>query len=207
MIIIAVLITLCTGYLIGSVSFAVIFSRAFAGKDVRALGSGSAGTTNVFRSFGPVPAVLTAAGDFGKGVLSAFLGIVICRALGQGGLPGAYIAGFGAVVGHMAPVFFGFKGGKSVMTTAGIILMTDPLCLLILFALFALVFLCGKIVSLSSISVAFAYFIITLILRRLFWPETCFAIVSGGLVIFLHRANIGRLLRGEEAKITNKRRL
>ena len=108
------------GYLLGSISFSIILSRLKYRDDIRRHGSGNAGMTNTLRTYGKLSAAIVLAGDFGKGFLAAWLG----WQLGWSPLA-AYLAGLAAVVGHMFPFYFGFRGGKGVATAAGVILGTN----------------------------------------------------------------------------------
>lgn len=143
-----VILTALISYLLGSISFAVIVSRALAHKDVRDYGSGNAGLTNVVRNFGKLPGLLTLVGDFSKGVVAVMLGRVIFdRLAGLEPQYGACVAGLFVIIGHIFPVFFGFRGGKGVLTTAGIALVIDPRVFLIAVSIFIIVFLITRIVS------------------------------------------------------------
>ena len=115
------------------------------------------------------------------------------------------LAGFFAVVGHAFPLYFHFRGGKGVATSAGVILGLHPLVLLVLGSVFLLVLFLSRIVSLSSICAAVSY-PITALLLRLPRPELLLSVVLAALVIWLHRANIGRLMRGEEHRFGVKKK-
>lgn len=138
-------------YLIGSVSFAVIVSRIGAQDDVRNHGSGNAGMTNILRNYGKKMAALTAVGDFGKGVVAVALGRIIFLLLGVTAVDGGYIAGFFALLGHLFPLYFGFKGGKGVLTSLGVVLMLNWKVFLLLVVLLVPVVFIVKIVSLTVI--------------------------------------------------------
>jgi glycerol-3-phosphate acyltransferase PlsY len=187
------------GYLLGSVSFSIILSRLRYRDDIRRHGSGNAGMTNTLRTYGKLPAVLVLAGDALKGVLAAWIGWKL------GGTAGAYIAGLLAVVGHMFPLYFGFKGGKGVATAAGVILGTCPPVLLMLLVVFLLVVALSRYVSLGSVTVAVCY------LPAMLWytreagfslrPDLVCPLLMAALVIWAHRSNIRRLLSGTENKL------
>ncbi len=187
------------GYLIGSLSFSILLSRSQYKDDIRNYGSGNAGMTNMLRTFGKWAAVVVFAGDFLKGLAAVLLGGAI------GGEAGALLAGFFAVVGHAFPLYFHFRGGKGVATSAGVILGLHPLVLLVLGSVFLLVLFLSRIVSLSSICAAVSY-PITALLLRLPRPELLLSVVLAALVIWLHRANIGRLMRGEEHRFGVKKK-
>lgn len=204
------------GYLIGSIVFGVLISKAFFHDDVRTHGSGSAGMTNMLRNYGKLAAAGTAVGDVGKSVLVVFLAKEIFAAL----LPaspldpvcGAYLAGIFAVIGHCNPIFFGFKGGKGVLVGAGSALATEPLVCLGLLVIFLIQVSITRIVSLGSIIMAALYPVFTLCylawhganLPTLFFSGICTAIM-GGMVIYMHRSNIARLRNGTEYRFGQKK--
>ena len=194
------------GYLLGSLSFSIILSRLRYQDDIRRHGSGNAGMTNTLRTYGKGAGAVVFVGDFLKGSLAVLLGQLI------GGEAGGYLAGFFVVIGHLFPVFFGFRGGKGVATAAGMILMMDPPTLLVLLVPFVLIILLTRYMSLASITVAGLYPVVTVARMLLAGREPSQAAVGliysgiiGGLVIFMHRSNIGRLLRGEESKLGKKK--
>ena len=117
------------GYLLGSISFAVIVSRIYAKDDVRNHGSHNAGMTNVLRVYGVGPAVCTLLGDFAKGILAVVLGRMIFHAFGISGFDAGYISGLGALLGHLFPIWFGYRGGKGVLTSIGIMIAINPLAI------------------------------------------------------------------------------
>ena len=190
-------------YLLGSISCAIILGRVKYHDDIRRHGSGNAGATNTLRAFGKGAAALVFAGDFFKGWLAVCLGGLIA------GTSGRLAAGLFVVLGHIFPVFFSFKGGKGVATAAGVILAVRPPVLGVLLLLFILVTAVSRMVSLGSIFVAAAYPIVTWILSGLAGErsaaEIALSVAMGALVVFMHRANIARLLRGEEHKIGTKK--
>lgn len=194
------------GYLLGSLSFSIILSRLRYQDDIRRHGSGNAGMTNTLRTYGKGAGAVVFVGDFLKGSLAVVLGHLI------GGELGGYLAGFFVVIGHLFPVFFGFRGGKGVATAAGMILVMSPGTLLVLLVPFVLIIVLTRYMSLASITVAALYPVVTLGRMLLAgWEPSkillglVYSGVIGGLVIFMHRANIGRLLRGEESKLGKKK--
>lgn len=206
-----VILTALISYLLGSISFAVIVSRALAHKDVRDYGSGNAGLTNVVRNFGKLPGLLTLVGDFSKGVVAVMLGRVIFdRLAGLEPQYGACVAGLFVIIGHIFPVFFGFRGGKGVLTTAGIALVIDPRVFLIAVSIFIIVFLITRIVSISSITAAFSYPIATYVVNALSGRpdvvDTVLTACIGVILIYMHRANIKRLINGTEPKFERKKK-
>ncbi len=197
-------------YLLGSVSFAVIFSRLFAKRDVRDSGSGNAGMTNVLRTVGKLPAVLTLVGDLLKAVAAIYLSRWLFSALPfiEAERVGMYIGGIFVVIGHIFPIFFGFRGGKGVLTCAGVFLVLDWQLCLVCIAIFIIIALSTGYVSLGSILSMGAAPILTLavgltlradilLTRTVIW-QAVFVSVIAGISIFMHRENIKRLLSGTE---------
>ncbi len=199
-------------YLIGSINFAVIFSNLFTGRDVRNSGSGNAGTTNVMRTAGLLPGILTFVFDAAKGFVGAFIGkTVFAYLFGLTGLLvftpvyGAYICYVFVMIGHILPVFFGFRGGKGIATSVGGFAVCCWPAIVIGLGAFALSVLVSKIVSLSSLIatmfvVTFAIVFVDTSVGVI--PQIIMAVIAGGIVFYTHRTNIVRLLRGEEKKLT-----
>ena len=188
-------------YLIGSLNFGCFISIYKFKDDVRNHSSGNAGATNVLRTYGKKAALCTYLGDG----LKAAVAIVIGHLLG--GFTGAYIAGLFTVIGHMWPVFFGFKGGKGVATASVMMLCLSPLIFLILLAIFALIVCTTKYVSLGSIICVMLY---PLLLFKMQNPEVMggggqyviIALIVAVLVVFKHRKNISNLMSGTENKLS-----
>lgn len=218
----ACVLTALEGYLLGSILFGVLISKYLYHDDVRTHGSGNGGMTNVLRTFGKAAAAGTAVGDVGKSVAAVLIGQWLFGALlnGAGGLwdalpqavCGGYLAAIFAMIGHSRPVFFGFKGGKSVLTGAGAALTLSPLVCLVLFVVFAVEFAITRIVSLGSIIIAGLFPVATLCYwawqgantATLLFVTVCAAIM-GGMVIWLHRSNIQRLKNGTEYRFGSKK--
>ncbi|SDM89322.1 glycerol-3-phosphate 1-O-acyltransferase PlsY [Acetanaerobacterium elongatum] len=203
--------TAATAYLLGSISFAVIISKALAHKDVREVGSGNAGMTNVFRSFGKLPGILTLLGDFSKGIISVIIGrLVFEYLLGLNPLYGAYVAGLFAILGHIFPLYFHFKGGKGVLTTAGMALVLDYRIFIITIGIFLLIILITRMVSVGSIIAAIAYPITTYTVYTVTGQPalvgTVITACIAALLIYMHRTNIKRILNGTESKIGSKKK-
>ncbi len=221
------LITAVIAYLFGSISFAVIFTKMSSKKDIREMGSGNAGFTNVLRSVGVAPAVFTLLFDFLKGVIASFVGSWLFSVFHVDHISnfneemmvyGGLIGGVFAIIGHMYPVYFGFKGGKGIVTAAAMMAVTDWRVFLMIVATFLIVFFISKIISLASITCAALYgvytFIITFFLEyktgnfpmRFVLICSFFALFLGAFVIIKHKENIRRLIKGEEKKITAKKK-
>ena len=163
----AYIIIAIIAYLIGSVNFSVILSKKMAGFDVREKGSGNAGTTNMLRSVGKGAAVLTLICDILKGVVSIGIAIIIGNIFNiQDKALLVQIAGIFVVIGHTFPIFFGFKGGKGVATSLGVLLMSNwqigLICLVFALVLMALT----RMVSLGSVAAAILYPVLTLFITR-----------------------------------------
>ena len=188
------------GYLLGSVSSAVLVSKLMGLPDPRQSGSGNPGATNVLRLGNKSAAALTLLGDVLKGVLP----VLIAKYL-DADTTGIALAGLGAFLGHLFPVFFGFAGGKGVATSLGIFLALNPLIASLQVALWALMALVFRYSSLAALVTALATPIL------LFWQMddpvlTGFGIILAALLVFRHRANIVRLVQGNESKIQLKKR-
>lgn len=194
------------GYLLGSFSFAVIVSRIYAKDDVRNHGSHNAGMTNVLRVYGVKPAFFTLLGDFAKGIISVMLGRMIFQALGITGFDAGYIAGYGALMGHLFPLWFGFRGGKGVATSMGIMFAINPLVISLLLVIMLPFVFIVRLVSLASIIGAALYpFATYLLLSYQGKPaliDSCLSAVFAVTVIWMHRSNIKRLLNGTEKRLT-----
>ncbi len=217
----AILLTVVAAYLLGSMNWAIILTRLFSGQDIRKVGSGNAGATNVLRSQGVVVAVLTLIGDIGKGILAAFLGgwIMSWVQLAPGDAPmitheslilmGRYIAGVFVVVGHLYPIFHGFRGGKGVAATAGVLFVLDWRMALMCVGLFLLTVAVSRMVSLGSVLAASYVPVLTFVFRR--WADdmpiesvlfcTVLTAVVALCVIFKHGSNMRRIANGTERRI------
>ncbi len=209
---IAYIIVAIVAYLIGSISFSIIISKKMAGFDVREKGSGNAGATNMLRSVGKKAAALTLLGDALKGVVAILFAIIvgaIVKDLDKSLL--VQIAGIFVVIGHTFPVFFGFKGGKGVATSLGVLLMTNwkigLICLIFALVLMALT----KTVSMGSVGAAILYPILVLFINTNFTVSEgsgylIYSIILAAIVIFNHRENIKRILNGTENKLSFKKK-
>jgi len=197
-------------YLLGSISFSIIFTRLFIKKDVRDFGSGNAGMTNVLRTAGKLPAVLTLLGDFLKAVAAIYFSRWLFSFIDLSYISnsGTYIAGIFVLLGHIYPIWFGFRGGKGVLTCAGIFFVIDPPLCLICIAVFALIAFCTGYVSLGSIIAMSSAPILTIVVgltmrthylstASVLW-QTVFVFVLAGISILMHRENIRRLINGTE---------
>lgn len=213
----ACVLTALAGYLLGSILFGVLVSKTMYNEDVRDHGSGNAGMTNVLRTYGAVPAVITIIGDVGKSVAATSLGhLLFATLIGPNGaldpICGAYLAAIFCMIGHSRPLYFGFKGGKCVLVGAGAALSISPLVCLILLVVFLVQFAFSRIVSLGSIMVAALFPVVTLVywvlmganLPTLIFSTVC-CLIMAAMVIWLHRANITRLRNGTEYRFGSKK--
>lgn len=190
-------------YLIGSIPTAVLVSKYFFGIDIRNYGSGNSGATNTFRVLGKKWGTFVMIVDVLKGVLAAFLYLLLPYYLTNEWDRTNFMIGLGlaAVVGHIFPIWANFKGGKGVATLLGMVVAIQPLVALCVLGVFLLVLYLTRFVSLSSIlaSIAFPLFILVIFNE----PEPLyrvFAIAVALLVILTHQKNIGRLIQGNENK-------
>lgn len=208
---ITAIVTIIAAYLIGSINFAVIFAKAFVKKDVRELGSGNAGATNVLRSAGLVPGILTFVFDALKGFAACYMGKVVYEYLFTqtadalcSPIIGAYLCGVACMLGHVFPFFFEFKGGKGVATSVGIFAVCCPIAIISGLIVFALVTCFSKYVSLGSVIAT----LVVVILSIIFYDKTASVLLQiilivamGVIVILKHKTNIKRLISGTESKI------
>ena len=190
------LIAFAGGYLLGSIPFAFLVTKAFGLGDFRLVGSGNVGTTNVLRTGNRVAAALTLLGDVGKGVVA----VLIARQFGD---IAALIAALGAFTGHIFPVWLNFKGGKGVATYIGIVFALAWPAALLVCATWLIVAAISRASSLSALVAA--------ALSPLYMWFLASPIYAGGaallsaLIFITHRANITRLLNGEEPRMGSKR--
>lgn len=230
--VISVIIFCVIAYLFGSINFAIIFTKIFSHTDVREHGSGNAGMTNVMRTSGKLPGILTFIGDFFKGTIAVYLGkhffvklalFLYPSAVGEVNLVKyihpdivAFVIAFFCLLGHMFPLFFGFKGGKGVATIVGCAAAFSPLTGLIAFIIFIITLLISRIVSVSSIvAVASAIPLVYILFDRTgdyllfngYQPlvATVLMTVMSLMVISRHHENIKRLINGTERKIGSEK--
>lgn len=210
------IIIVILSYLVGAIPTSIIITRWVKGIDIRQHGSGNAGGTNVFRVLGWKYGVLTIILDALKGAVAV---ILIARLyLGSFPFPNAtpfddftlvqIIAGLVAVVGHIWTVFAGFKGGKGIATSLGFLIAIITVDMFIALGVFFLVVTISRYVSLGSILAAISVPLILIVRENVFNVEISgyhtilpFAILLALLVIYTHRANVGRLLNGSESRI------
>lgn len=225
--ILALLLTAVVSYLLGSLNSAIIVVKLWKKQDIRDYGSKNAGLTNTYRVYGKGPAALTLVGDLSKGIVAVILSRLIFRllqigidptgALAVGVYPSVdtrfvgYIAGFFAILGHIFPLYYGFKGGKGVLVAASILIVIDPITFCIVIPFFILVLILTRYVSVASISAAIAYPIITGVSHALrgmptVWLDVILVACTSVLLIYMHRSNIERLKNGTENKFGTKKK-
>lgn len=202
-------------YLLGSIDTGILVSKFLYHDDVRKYGSGAAGMTNMLRTFGKKAAALTAFGDVLKGVLAVCIGRWLFTLMPENTTLSpylaVYLAAIFAIIGHLKPLYFGFKGGKGVLVAGGAILAIQPILIPFLFLIFLACLLPTGMVSLGSITMAALYPVLTLIYsyyRGLAAGDmaVCFvgALIMSILVIYMHRSNIKRIREGKEYRFGKK---
>lgn len=220
-------------YLIGSINFSIIISKKAKGEDIRLSGSGNAGATNMLRTYGKGWAALTLLLDVLKGAAGVLFGVALCTLCQKYIIPAGsgetgisvtahsydiinaacpyftLAGGLFAVIGHNFPVFFGFRGGKGVATSLGVILALNWQTGLIVLAFALIIMAATRYVSLGSVMSAVIYLAVD-IAHMIFTGSfsavrLCFDIILSGMLIVRHRKNIKRLLAGEESKLGKKK--
>lgn len=203
-------------YLIGSVNFSILISKKTAGFDIREKGSGNAGTTNMLRTMGKGAALITLILDILKGVVTIWISIFysfLLYKLFNINLNAAFlvqIAGIFVILGHTFPIYFGFKGGKGVATTLGILLVTNwhigLICLVFALVLIAIT----KMVSVGALAASILFPVLTIFSDQITFIKPgnyiIYSILIAIIVCFNHRANIQRLMNGTENKISFKKK-
>ncbi|MBO7151147.1 MAG: glycerol-3-phosphate 1-O-acyltransferase PlsY [Clostridia bacterium] len=204
-------------YLLGSINTAVLISRVFYGDDVRHHGSGNAGLTNTLRTYGKKAALFVLLGDILKTVLSVFVGGLFGGLHFMGGYAlgwGGFLGAVGCILGHVFPVYYKFKGGKGVLCAATSILALSPIVFCVLLLVFVIVVGFTKFVSLGSIMGALTYPLFFNILFKISFSAkpvaapfyvTLYTVFVAFFIVYLHRANIQRLMKGEESKLSFKK--
>lgn len=190
------LLVAAIGYVLGSICTGLILSKQFWKKDIRDYGSKSAGATNVLRNMGPLFGILTFLGDVLKVAVACWIGLAIL------GMPGGMTAGFFAVIGHNWPIFYRFRGGKGVAGSLGAMLVLFPGPALISMVAAIVVILLTKYVSLGSMVLLSVFAIILVVQYWGQWAIVIWAVLLTALCIYRHKANIKRLIEGNENKLS-----
>lgn len=214
--IIGTLLIMAVGYLLGSINTSIIVSRLVYGDDIRHHGSGNAGATNMLRTYGKLAALLTLLGDVAKTAISVLFAAVLFGFNYSGGIStGAgfcYVAGLFTILGHIFPVYYGFKGGKGVLATAAMALILSPVAFLILITLFIIIVYVSRYVSLGSVVVAILY---PVVLHGIFQVQfgatmpgltALSSIIAAIVIVWCHRKNLERISNRTENKISFKKK-
>jgi len=188
------ILALTVGYAVGSLPFAFLIAQC-RGVDLRRAGSGNVGAANVLRTSGVLSAMATMCLDVGKG---AVVVMVVQRLFG--GPPTSVVAGLAAIIGHVYPVWLGFRGGKGVATAAGVFMMLAPVAAAMAVAVFVVVTLVTRYISVGSISAAVTL-VAAAVAINVSPVVTIGAAVAAVIVVHRHRGNLGRLLAGTESKV------
>ena len=199
--VVRLLLTALIGYFLGNLNGAFIMYKLLTGGDIRKSGSGNAGLTNFMRNFGPAKGIWVLVIDIVKSLAACWLGKILLAPVGYG-MEGLMVGAVAVSLGHDFPALLGFHGGKGIVCGFSVALCADWRCALIILAVFAICLYITRYVSLSSVLGAAAFCISFLWLH---WNEPFVAtmgVVIGLLAIFMHRANIKRLLTGTERKAT-----
>ena len=198
--VISIVITAVIAYLLGNLNGAVLISRLVAHEDVRTKGSGNAGLTNFTRNYGAAASIFVIAIDVGKAVAACLLGGLLLKGYSRY-MDGVALGGLFVILGHDVPALLGFKGGKGILSGVTVALMLDWRIGLTVFGIFLLAYALTKYVSLGSVLSSGAFGPIYALVH---WGEGWFPIVVGfilsGLLVWMHRGNIVRLIKGEERK-------
>jgi len=222
-------------YLLGSINFAILITKRATGEDIRSHGSKNAGMTNVMRTVGAKSGVLTLVGDAVKAVVAVSLGKFLLPFILETLYPaqnellmyiyGAYLCGFFVILGHILPIFFRFKGGKGIVTIISALLVINWKLFFVMLIIWLIIFMISRIISLASVLACSLYpfilyftynflsypdingcdVLMSFIGIPLQWFETICGTLMVSMVIFMHRSNIARLIKGEEKKISVKK--
>lgn len=195
-----VALTLLVSYLLGCFNGSVMTSHFIIRDDVRQHGSGNAGLTNFYRTYGARYALCVIICDMGKTVLACLIGGYLMHWVAGDWTLGLLIAGIGCELGHMFPVFFGLRGGKGILSGGVLVLMLDWRVALIAWGLFAVLWLTTRYVSLGSVAATASMPVSVFLLMGHNWLYTVLSAAVAALVIWCHRGNIQRLLTGTEKK-------
>ncbi len=196
-----IVLAILAGYIFGNLNGAIITSNLILREDVREHGSGNAGLTNFLRSYGGMSTFLVLLIDIGKAVLACLVGMCLlseydCAVFGK------MLCGTACVFGHMFPVVYGFKGGKGILSAGTLAVVMDWRVGLIIIGVFALVLICTRYASLGSLIAAVAYPFTYLAFFWGEWSVVLLALLVALMAIFMHRANIRRLLTHTESKFS-----
>lgn len=191
-------------YLVGSINFSILISKIISGKDIRESGSGNAGATNMLRTYGKKMGIMTLILDLLKGIVV----VLICKFVSVS-VEWRYIAGVAVVLGHNFPLYFGFKGGKGVATSLGVVFALDWRIGILIAVVGIGTIALTRYVSLGSM-LGGAVFVIAQLAKSIYYGdfnvvEIVCSVILGGLLIYRHRANIVRLVNGTENQLGVKK--
>ena len=193
------------GYIVGSIPTAVWISRYFYQIDVREHGSKNAGATNTFRVLGKKPGIIVLVIDVIKGIVASMFPILFGDFFEMSYaflISLRLLSSIFSMIGHVLPVFAEFKGGKGVATSLGVLIGLQPFAALVCFLVFLLIFIIFNYVSLGAIISAMIYpFIVYYVDPKVLFHEMIFTVILSSAVIFTHRKNISRLIKGQENKM------
>ncbi len=201
----AIIISAIVAYLLGSINTSIIISKLFAQSDIRSHGSGNAGATNTLRVLGKKAAALVVIGDGLKGVLAVLAARYVAHVLWAGNAP-EYIAAVCVVLGHVFPVFFGFRGGKGIMTSIAVVFTLSPSIGAILVVIFVVLVLLFNYISLASVISALCFPILVLIMESGDILYMVCALIIAIIAVVKHHTNIARLVKGTENKFIKSRK-
>lgn len=196
----AALLVMLLSYFFGCFNGSFMVSHFIIRDDVRKHGSGNAGLTNFYRTYGAKYALLVIACDMGKTVAACLLGSFFFRCLGWDGTLGTLLAGLGCELGHIFPVFYGLRGGKGILSGGTLVLLLNWRVAAVAWALFLLLWLTTRYVSLASITATCSAPITVYFVYGHNWLYTGLCLAVAALVVWCHRENIQRLLHGTEKK-------
>ncbi|MBR5506126.1 MAG: glycerol-3-phosphate 1-O-acyltransferase PlsY [Clostridia bacterium] len=201
----AIIISAIVAYLLGSINSSIIVSKLFSQSDIRNHGSGNAGATNTLRVLGKKAAALVVMGDGLKGVLAVLAARYVAHALSEGSAA-EYIAAVFVVLGHVFPVFFGFRGGKGIMTSIAVVFTLSPSIGAILVVIFVVLVLLFNYISLASVISALCFPILVLIMESGDILYMVCALIIAIIAVVKHHTNIARLVKGTENKFIKSRK-
>ena len=201
-------------YIIGSINFSVLISKKKAGYDIREKGSGNAGTTNMLRNLGKKYAAITLVCDILKGIVAICIAIIVGKIMkDSNGALLVQVAGIAVVLGHTFPIFFGFKGGKGVATSLGILLLTNWQIGLICLVFAVVIIALSRMVSMGALAAAILFPVLTIFIGGEYYIVQgtglgngyfIYSVILAVIVAFNHRENIKRILNGTENRISFK---
>ena len=195
----AVIITIVAAYLLGNLNGAIVISKLMAHEDVRSKGSGNAGLTNFVRNYGAATSVFVILIDMGKAVAACLLGGFLLGAHGYY-QEGVALGALCVILGHDFPALLGFKGGKGILSGVNVALLMDWRIGLFVFGIFLVAYILTGYVSLGSVLSSGSFGFIYAVFHWGMWFPIIVGFVLSGLIVWMHRGNIARLLKGEERK-------